>query len=818
MNPALINVLSRLKGIKPCGNGWKAHCPAHDDQRQSLHVSKGEDGRVLLYCHAGCSVDEVCAAIGLTVRDLYPEPERKRKQAGPGEVTATYDYKDVNGKQLFQVCRTANKHFFQRRPNGKGGWINGLGDVKPVLYRLPELLQAVQRGETVFIPEGEKDVDNLARLGLVATTNPMGAGKWRPEYSDWLKGAKVIIIPDNDQPGRKHAQQVAQSLYGKVASVKVLELPGLPAKGDVSDWLAAGGTKEELLKLAAEAPEWEPQQAEDEQSEDNKRESQADALIRIATTEAFLFHDDTKDGYAALPINGHRETWPLRGKFFRQWLVRRYYEQTEKSPNNEAIRQALNVVEARAVFDGPEIKLSLRVAEYEDALWYDLADEVWRAVKITPDGWDVVDNPPILFRRFKNTAAQVLPQRGGSLELLRKYINLQDDEAWTLLIAAIVQMFIPNIPHAIPVFYGDKGAAKTTAQRVIRKLIDPAHRDTMTLPSDKNELALMLMTNYAPCFDNLDGLSTWQSDMLCQAATGGGISKRELYTDTEEVILSFLRCPMLNGINLVASRDDLLDRSVLFKLERIDENERKTENEFWQEFERDRPYILGAIFDVLAKALQIYPNVKLPALPRMADFAQWGYAIMEAVSGSGDEFLKAYRKNIADAVEEAVTNDVVGAAIVEFMDGKDEWQGTATELLEALNELPSVNEKDKAWPKRPNTLARRLNRIKSALADYGIRLEEYREPGFDRTRLLKISKNIVLTVPTVLKTPEAPKNKGFSEDDIKDDIEDDRTITKKISSFPEDLKNKVWDDKDDKDDIFPTSPKSDKPDWEVWEI
>ncbi|BAF61058.1 MAG: AAA family ATPase [Pelotomaculum sp.] len=258
MSPTLRNVLSRLEGVKRCGSGWQAFCPSHDDRKPSLHVSKGGDGRVLVHCHAGCSVNDVCTAIGLEVKDLYPEPERKRNQAGSGEVIATYDYKDANGKLLFQVCRTADKRFFQRRPDGKGGWINGLGNVKPVLYRLPELIQAVQRGETAFIPEGEKDVENLVRLGLTATTSPMGAGKWRDCYSDWLKGANCVILPDNDEPGRKHAQQVAQSLHGKAASIKVVELPGLPEKGDVSNWLAAGGTKEELLKLAAEAAEWEP--------------------------------------------------------------------------------------------------------------------------------------------------------------------------------------------------------------------------------------------------------------------------------------------------------------------------------------------------------------------------------------------------------------------------------------------------------------------------------------------------------------------------------------------------------------------------------
>ena len=225
------------------------------------------------------------------------------------------------------------------------------------------------------------------------------------------------------------------------------------------------------------------------------------------------------------------------------------------------------------------------------------------------------------------------------------------------------------------------------------------------------------------------------------------------------------------------------------------------------------PYILGAIFDVLTKALQIYQHVKLPALPRMADFATWGYAIMEAAGGKGEAFLRAYRKNIAGAVEESVTNDIVGAAIVEFMEGKDEWTGTATELLEALNELPSVNEKDKAWPKRPNTLTRRLNRIKSALADYGIKLEEYRQPDKDRARFLKISKSIVRTVQTVRKQAEPLKTK----DSISDDTSDDWTITQKIPSENKASKIKASDDMDDTDDIFPTFQKSNKPDWEVWE-
>ncbi len=530
------------------------------------------------------------------------------------------------------------------------------------------------------------------------------------------------------------------------------------------DWLA------KILKplgigktaIRAEVERLKKELAAQEEGSDKEDETQADLLIKIATANAFLFHDETKDGFAQIEINGHKETHSLQSKFFRQWLIRKYYEQTERSPNSEAVRQALGLIEAKAVFDGPEHKLHLRIAEHDGAIYYDLANDNWQAVKVTADGWQVINDPPILFRRFKNTAAQVLPEPGGSLELLRKYINFKSEGSWLLSDACDASFLIPGVPHVINIFHGDKGSAKTTAQRVKRRLIDPAHRDTMTLPADKNELALMLMTNYAPCFDNLDGLQPWQSDMLCQAVTGGGISKRELYTDIDEVILSFLRCPMLNGINLVASRDDLLDRSVLFQLERIDEDDRKEEKVFWEEFEKDRPYILGALFDSVSAAMRIYPTLRLDRLPRMADFARWGYAITEATGKSGEQFLAAYYRNIKGAVEEAVLGDQVGAAVVDFMNEREYWDGTATELLKLLSELPGIDVKSKYWPKRPHTLTRRLNKIKSALADYGITVEPWRKGS---TRGVSLRKKTIASLAS--QASQAREHRHSNSDAIK---------------------------------------------------
>ncbi len=272
----LQNVLQRLSGVKEVNGGWMAFCPAHEDKDPSLRISQGDDGRVLIKCFAGCDTANVLAAIGLKFKDLFPNNGHKNDDAGGIDWNAkiggrkkrnkqpkaapapTYTYTDVDGKPLFGVIRTKDKKFPQCRPDGKGGWWYGLDGIKPVLYRLPEIIKAVETGETVFIPEGEKDVNNLAQLGLVATTNPMGAGKWRKHYNEVLAGADVVILPDADDPGRKHAQDIARNLHGVAASVKVLELPGLPDRGDVTDWLNSGNTKERLGQLAEETPEWKP--------------------------------------------------------------------------------------------------------------------------------------------------------------------------------------------------------------------------------------------------------------------------------------------------------------------------------------------------------------------------------------------------------------------------------------------------------------------------------------------------------------------------------------------------------------------------------
>ena len=224
-------LLAKLSDHKQAGDGWSARCPGHDDRRASLSIGEGEDGRALVHCHAGCKPNAICAAIGLTVLDLMPTADKlpmASKPKGKPRIVAQYDYRDEAGNVLFQVVRFEPKDFRQRRPDGKGGWTWSVKGVRVVPYRLPELLAEPAR--PVVVAEGEKDCDNLARIGILATCNSGGAGKWTAEHAEYLRGRHVIVLADNDEAGRNHAQQVAQSLHGIAASVRIVELPGLPQK------------------------------------------------------------------------------------------------------------------------------------------------------------------------------------------------------------------------------------------------------------------------------------------------------------------------------------------------------------------------------------------------------------------------------------------------------------------------------------------------------------------------------------------------------------------------------------------------------------
>jgi hypothetical protein len=646
-------------------------------------------------------------------------PENSKK-----EIDKVYGYHGPDGVLRFEVVRFKNpKDFAQRAVIGtKRVW--KMKGVDLCLYRLPQLL-AAQPHMPVFIVEGEKDADNLAAKGQVATCNPMGAEKWKDAYSESLRGRNVVIVPDNDEAGRRHADNVACSLQGKAASVKVVELPGLPDHGDVSDFLASGATIEEMRVLADNAPDWSPSPqsaAVNPPGSKPEPETHAAILLRLAGS-ATLFHSAEGRAYGAFWVNDHHEVHEIRSTGFRRWLIRAFYGEQARPPSSEAMQSALGVIEARATIDGPLEAVFVRVGSLGDTTYLDLGNPSWQCVEIKGTGWRVIGNPPVRFRRSSGLRDLPCPKPGGSLDSLKRFLNLIEDD-FILLIAWVTAALRSTGPYPILVLLGEQGATKSTASRVARRLVDPHVSLLRSEPREPRDLMIAACNSWVMTIDNLSNMSPWLSDGLCRLATGGGFATRALYTDSEETFLDAMRPVILNGIEDFATRGDLVDRCLFLHLPAIADAKRKTEAAFWEDFEKEYPRILGSLLDAVSGGLRHLADVQLTALPRMADFAQWGDAVGRELKWPAGKFLDIYSGNRKSANEMIVEDSPVARALREFAEKKLDWSDSPSKLLEELTAQVGQKVADsKRWPKTPRAMSGALRRLAPTLRMIGIALE-----------------------------------------------------------------------------------------------
>src|SRR3989344_5201584 len=428
------------------------------------------------------------------------------------------------------------------------------------------------------------------------------------------------------------------------------------------------------------------QERRDASPEEDKKVPQKMQLMELATSNPHieLFRDNYGNGHAHVVVDDHKEVMVCKGKRFKHWLSHTFLEQYGDIADSKALNDAIHAIESMATFKGKEYKLHNRVAKVDDAIWLDLADERNRAVQITTTGWKVADEVPILFRRHAHQSAQVEPQSGGDIKELFKFVNVTGPAQQLLLLVYLVACFIPDFPHALLYIHGQQGSAKSTLSRILRRLVDPSRTEVLHMPKDERELKLQLFRHHLVFYENVDGISNAISTVLCIGVTGGSSSERLYFTNGEDFIFDFQLNIGINGINISAVKPDLLERSLLFGLKPVDDSNRRDEAEIFEEFEPARPKIIGAILDVVVKALAIRPSVKLAKKPRMADFALWGVAIAEALGHTREEFLDAYGAKIREQSEEALAESVEAAALLTFMKDKEVWKGTARELLNEI--------------------------------------------------------------------------------------------------------------------------------------
>ena len=464
----------------------------------------------------------------------------------------------------------------------------------------------------------------------------------------------------------------------------------------------------------------------------DKKPTATSQLIEIAQA-APLWHDAEPTPFCSITNDGHVEHWPLRSRAFRQWLACEYYNDQGKPPSSNQLNDALTCIEGIALFEGEEHPIHLRVAEYEGRIYVDLCDAEWRCVEIDASGWRIISDPPVKFRRMRAMQPLPMPERGGDVLDLQRFLNIRRKD-WPLVGAWLIASLRPRGPYPILTLFGEQGNAKSTAARVLKELVDPNSAPLRSPPKEPRDLAIAANNGHVIALDNLSWIPLWMSDALCRLATGGGFSTRQLYSDDEERIFEATRPVIITSIEEVVIRGDLMDRALLVELPKIDEKNRRTEKQFKREFDKAKPRIFGALLDAVSEALRQLPDVRLPVLPRMADFATWAVAGEEALGLEKGRFIEAYTRNRRDANQSVLESSAIVEYLVKVAEDSsawtevEGWEGTASALLCKMERMApdSVKTKSRGWPTSARALSGQIRRLAPNLRASGITVEFYR--------------------------------------------------------------------------------------------
>jgi len=442
-----------------------------------------------------------------------------------------------------------------------------------------------------------------------------------------------------------------------------------------------------------------------------------------------LFHTPDYVPYAVIEVRNHFEIWPIRTEKFKLSLAHLFLQKTRKLPCKADIKKASEELEWLALLVGQKREVFNRIVKLDDAIYVDLVNSEWEQVKITADGWNVIScsDSPARFIRQPGMLELAKPIKGGSLDTLRNFTNPGNEESFILIVSWLLGVMNPDGPFPILIINGVQGSLKSTTIKILRSCIDPSVSVSRSLPQSEQDLQISASKSLIQSCDNISSLSKRMSDALCRLSTGGGSAKRKLYTNDSEVILNAIKPIILGGIPNFATQNDLLDRTIIINQPHIPDQQRRPESEIMNAWKREMPGIFGALCHAVSTALHNFEKVNLGAYPRMADFAHFVVAAEPALPWNNGMFLKAYENNRADLVDIAIDADPAGTFVLEFMDKRDEWSGTHSELLESLkNIVPKSIQRIKEWPKSPNSLSNRLMKLEAFLGKKGVKIERKR--------------------------------------------------------------------------------------------
>jgi hypothetical protein len=457
-----------------------------------------------------------------------------------------------------------------------------------------------------------------------------------------------------------------------------------------------------------------------------------DFVLAKLGTSMNLFHDENEESYCEIVHEGRKHYMFLNSDEFRLWLSHEYYVGNGFLPPSKDLNSTIGFLSHKAKKECPERKVWKRVGRSmkKKAIYLDLQRSDGLVVKITRNGWNKVRSPKVVFHGSNTSRPLPIPvdvdNNFDIFKILKRYFNCTSQDK-LLLLTWIIGTLNPDGPFPILVLQGEAGSGKSTVAELLKNIIDPSVGPLRTLHESERDLMIACKNNWVLVFDNISRISERTSNALCRIATRGGLSTRQLYTDAEEVVFDMRRPLILNGIANIISKNDLADRAIIVELKKLSDKRRRTVEELFDSFRKDHPRILGAICNAVVMALKNKGKIQLNGHVRMADFHEWVAAAEPAMTRVKGRLLKAIIKNRRNMSRSSVENDVLGAALQDFLKKHDGiWKGTHKDLLNQLVSESGDKDseqrmlKDEQWPKGPNKLSARLKELAPALRNLGI--------------------------------------------------------------------------------------------------
>lgn len=459
------------------------------------------------------------------------------------------------------------------------------------------------------------------------------------------------------------------------------------------------------------------------EGEAKARESARHRALKMALKKYQLWHaqeNGPPQGFASYQKDGHTEHVELKSNAGRQHLSGLVWKATGEALSRQDLDSTLDSLEAAAIHDGPRFPVHVRVADLGDRIYLDLADDAWQVVEVTAQDWQVIpgEQAPMRFRRPNGTQALPVPEQGGNLADLRRFIHA-DDVGFVLASAWLLGTLTDRGAQPVLSIGGVHGSAKSSATRVLQRLVDPRGGALRSAPKGDRDLAIAARNSWIASFDNLSRIPPDLADGLCRLSTGSAFSTRQLYTDAEESIFAARRPVILNSIVDVTNRPDLSDRTVTIQLLRIGEAQRIEEGTFWPSFEEARPYILGALLTALSGALTRWDTTRPERMPRMSDFYRLILAAEPDMPWKAGEFETAWKGMEESAVENVLQSTPLTAVLLPLLEARGKWKAPASELLRVLNSARSLGTEPDGWPQTPQGLVGALRRLAPTLEKVG---------------------------------------------------------------------------------------------------